>query len=141
MHRFTNDHLINGSVEFLTPIKKTKLKTDLEKVKGTPAAITMVKEHKNRPLTTRFEGSFNFNRYSWFNFVSVRQSNFATILTRRVAMDQRRASEVCRLDSRRSGSSSLHQAEANIPSADAQLIKFAAPEAWYWLVNLGQEVI
>ena len=46
MHRITDDRLINGSVEFFTPIKKTKLKLGLEKVKGTPAAITVVKEHK-----------------------------------------------------------------------------------------------
>ena len=46
MHRFTDDRLINGSVEFFTPIKKTKLNIGLEKVEGTPAAITVVKEHK-----------------------------------------------------------------------------------------------
>ena len=46
MHHFADDRLINGSVEFFMPIKKTKLKTSLENVKGTPAAITVVKEHK-----------------------------------------------------------------------------------------------
>ena len=56
-------------------------------------------------------------------------------------MDQRRASEVCRLDSRRSDSSSLHQAEAEYRAQMHSLIKFVAPEAGYKLVKLGQEVI
>ncbi|CAM1319293.1 Uncharacterised protein r2_g2746 [Pycnogonum litorale] len=46
MLRFIDDRLVTGSVDFFTPIKKTKLKTGLEKVKRTPAAITVVKEDR-----------------------------------------------------------------------------------------------
>ncbi len=46
MLRFIDDRLITGSVDFFTPIKKTKLKTGLEKVKRTPAAVTVVKEDR-----------------------------------------------------------------------------------------------
>ena len=46
MLQFIDDRLITGNVDFFAPIKKTKLKTGLEKVKRTPSAIAVVKEDR-----------------------------------------------------------------------------------------------